>query len=41
MDIIDGKYKIEHTKIGHGGFSEVFLGKNLSTNETSLSKKSL
>lgn len=30
---LNGKYKIEGTKIGSGSFSEVYLGKNLSNGE--------
>ncbi|XWV26016.1 putative serine threonine-protein kinase [Tupanvirus soda lake] len=47
MEIINGKYKLENTKLGSGGFSEVFLGTDITTNQqvaikrVSLSQKSL
>ncbi|XWV24775.1 putative serine threonine-protein kinase [Tupanvirus deep ocean] len=47
MEIINGKYKLENTKLGSGGFSEVFLGTDITTNQqvaikkVSLSQRSL
>lgn len=41
MEIIAEKYRIENDKLGTGGFSEVFLGMNLTTNEKVAVKKIL
>lgn len=39
MEIINGKYKIENTMLGSGGFSEVFLGTDITTNQPVAIKK--
>ena len=39
MELLNEKYQISSTKLGSGGFSEVFLGKNLETNQDVAIKK--
>ena len=39
MEIINDKYRIENIKLGAGGFSEVFLGTNIETNQNVAIKK--
>ena len=47
MEVINEKYRVENIKLGSGGFSDVFLGTNLQTNQqvaikkVSLTQKSL
>ncbi|MEM3062880.1 MAG: protein kinase [Nitrososphaerota archaeon] len=33
MEVIDNKYRLENVKLGTGGFSEVFLGTNIVTDQ--------